>query len=115
MRVPVITLLFLEVALACAWADESQIDPKLASRASIIIRAQRLRTISGPLQPSDEVMVLAVLKNEPKQKLGDTMRIPRGEFSPPIPDKPSTVYLKRREKPAGWETMPAARLDRFLS
>ncbi|MGE3803995.1 MAG: RNA polymerase sigma factor [Gemmataceae bacterium] len=72
---------------------ELPVDEALAAKATLIVRGKRLRTISTPRQPCDEVDVVEVVRDSTKKGKKGTLRAFRGEFAPAIPDKLCTVYL----------------------
>ncbi len=74
--------------------DDPNIDSQRVSRAPVVLRARFIRLIGGQKYVFDEIVVVAVLKNQSHRKFSGSLEVAHYGWEPGVPPGESTVYLE---------------------
>jgi hypothetical protein len=92
-----VTFVFVAMTIV-ACSAEKLIDDKLAARAEVILRVQRLTAGEGSKYLWYDVQVLQVLKNQSREAFTNTLSVAAYSWKEGVPEGQSTLYLERYNK-----------------
>lgn len=108
----IIVFLFSHNQLLLAQSDNLRLDARQFFKADLVVIGKHLVTRPGPLQPTDSIAVIRVLKSKTDTRTKPRMTITRGEFTPPVDKTESVVYLQKA-KNGKWQLIQSASLERL--